>query len=183
MLYTGVGEPIKDVHFRRQLTVSRIKQMTRSEIETIITSPNPKQAIHSHIFEQFRLHGYDETQKSIRNYIGQSIFEKSSVITDYLESRARRNEDFQPHQIELINLTLQLDVNKLRPWSDIQKKRGLSKQVIFDILAELFICAQYHDKTKDDNRYSESIADYLDSFTNWGSSHRIYPDEPDVVCD
>ncbi len=154
--------------------------MKESELESIVFSEDPKLAIHIFTSNQFDSIGYDEAQQELRINLEKLNGEKYLILTKYLSNRIRENEKFEPYKEELLELTLELSADELENWSNSKKKSGLSKQTIFDILSELIVYIQSNTKTKDDEKYFDLIADFLDRFTYLGKNHRIYPDEPNV---
>jgi len=154
--------------------------MKEEEIEAFQFSKDPRIAIHIYTSNLFDSIGYEETQKEIRQNLNKLKLRNYSILIEYLQNRISKNQKFEPFKQELLNIVLNLNENELENWSNTKKEQGLSKQTIFDILLELIVYINSNIITKNEDKYFDLIADFLDRFTYLGKIYRIYPDEPDV---
>jgi len=146
----------------------------------MISLSDPKQAIHSYTFNQFKSTDYDKTQKTIRECLERLNEKEHSILIEYLQDRIQRNQDFEPYKVELIQLILELKEKRLEEWTYNLKDKGFTKRALYNILLELFVYVKFNNKTKNDDRYYDLVADFLDRFTYLGKNYRIFPDELDV---
>ena len=119
--------------------------------------------------------GYDEAHTWLKANSEPRDLSEDPYLKSYVERQLHAYGAFLPFRDELMELTLALDREKLRAWAYATKAKGFSKKAIYEILGEQFVYLQRHPKTRDDEVYYDFIADFLDLFTDWGGSNRIFP--------
>ena len=70
--------------------------------------------------------------------------------------------------------------DRLEAWSVEKRNAGHSKQAICNHLLAFFVAVQKDPRTNHNDDAYDTVADFLDRFTDWGKHFRIFLDEPDV---
>ena len=156
-----------------------MKALTKAELDKILSAFNSETSTHVFIHSKYEEWGYEFTQGWIRQIFQQLEGSDHKEAQTYLEKRIIANERFEPYKEELLSITLQQDEVQLETWVNELNKIGKSKQLIYEILLELFVFVQHHPETKNVDPYYDFVADFLDRFTAWGKNFKILENEPD----
>ena len=69
---------------------------------------------------------------------------------------------------------------KLREFVEMLSSKGFSKVKIYNLFYAFHQAIQESNLTKDDEGLYDTLSDFMDGFTSYGSDFRILPDESDI---
>ena len=135
---------------------------SKPELDVILTKANPELEIHIAVHEQYNKLGYHNAQDWIRETLNECKDAKYSIVKKYLDSRLRASKILEPHREELM-LRLQMNAyGPLQEWVTSRMSEEMTKEVILEILSELFVFVQYHPTPDDGYSFADRVADVLE---------------------